>query len=350
MLGGGVLVVLAAVLVHQRRRPWRPSTALGLTLAVAALLPVLQIIPIPSRTLTADRFLYLPTAGLALALAPELDRALALRRSAWLLASAAVVSLGWVTARRAAVWSDEVEFWVQSYLETPATNSAAATDLVGVLYRAGLYREALAISERERSYDDPAKRQARFNAALCLDRLGRPEEALALLRATRARHHRPDTEAEIAVLELKLGQWESARTRLTALVQAGYEPARPLLQHLPDYERARAELARVPESAVEERAKLATFLGDETTAIAAWLRATSDPGTSEATLQNALRFLVQTGDRAAIATVARRYLARHAALPPDLAGMVSERLDEIDRVTAVLPRLGLARETTRPQG
>ncbi len=349
VLGGCVLVAIAALAVHQRRHRWRPSTAVGFTLAAAALLPVLQIVPIPSRTLTADRFLYLPTAGLVIALAPRLDRALALRRTAWLLASAALVSLGWSTARRAAVWSDEVAFWVQTYLETPSNNSAAATDLVGVLYRAGLYRDALALSERERWYDDPAKRQARFNSALCLDRLGRPEEALALLRATRAQHHRPDTEAEIAVLELKLGQWDSARSRLTALVNAGYEPARPLLQHLPDYERARAELARVPETAVAERAKLATFLGDETTAVAAWLRATSDPGTSDATLRDALRFLVQTGDPAAIATVARRYIARHAALPPDLGAMVSERLDEIDRATAVLPRLGLAADPARSQ-
>ena len=341
VLGGCVLVGSAAAAVHQRKRKWRPSTAVGLTLALAALLPVLHIVPIPSRTLTADRFLYLPTAGLALALAARLDSVLARRRPAWLVAATTVVALGWFTARRAAVWSDEVEFWVQTYLETPPTNSAAATDLVGVLYRAGLYREALAISERERSYDDPAKRQARFNAAVCLDRLGRAEEALALLRGTHAQRHRPDTEAEIAALELKLGQWENARARLTALVNAGYDPARPLLQHLPDYERARAELERIPESDVEQRARLATYLDDETTAVPAWLRATSDPATSEATLRSALRFLVQTGDLAAISTVARRYIARHSALPPDLAALVSVRLDEIARVKAVLPRLGL---------
>lgn len=339
-LGLGVVACAGWAMVR-RRGPWRSSTAVGLALVLGALLPVLHVVPIPLRTLAADRFLYLPSAGIMLALAPQVDRWLGASRPAWLSATALVMALGWSTAARASVWTDEVEFWVQTYLETPNTNSAAATDLVGLFYRTGLYRDALTLARRERAYRDPSKTDARFNEALCLERLGRPQEALALLLAMPSRRHAPNTETEIAILELKLGRADAARARLETLAGNGYAPARQLIARMPEFTRAQAELERTPLPDAETRARLASLLGDESVAVPAWLEATSRPSASVTTFNEALSYLVQTGAREAIATTARRCLARYGALSPDLASIVSLRIDEIDRLIAVRSRLGL---------
>jgi tetratricopeptide (TPR) repeat protein len=342
----GVVVLLGAAAwagwtLRRRSGPWRPWTVVGLTLLIGALLPVLHIVPIPLRTLAADRFLYLPSAGLALALAPGVDRWLGTRRSAWLPALTLVAALGWFTSERARVWADEVEFWVQTYLETPDTNSTAATDLVGVFYRAGLYRDALTLAQREHNYRDPSKADARFNEALCLERLGRLEEALALLLASSSRRHAADTQTQIAILELKLGRAGAARARLETLARDGYAPARQLMARIPEFTRAQAELARTPQEDAERRARLASLLGDEAIAVPAWLDATNRPEALPATFHEALSYLVQTGDRAAIMTTVRRYVARYGALQPDLVSIVSLRIEEIDRLLAVRARLGL---------
>lgn len=338
---GVVVVVVGCWGIARHRGRWRPSTAIGLALLVGGLAPVLHVVPIPVRTLAADRFLYLPSAGLALALAAPIDRLLAARRVGWFLASALALTLGWFTVERVRVWSDEVEFWVRTYLETPDTNSAAATDLVTLFYRGGLYEDALILAQREREYRDPSKVEARFNEALCLERLGRLDEALSLLLTTRAKRHAPDTQTQIAVVELKLGRADAARARLEPLVQGGYGPARELLARIPEFTRAQADLARTPKSDATTRARLASLLGDETVAVPAWLEATADPSGTPAIAHEALSYLVQTGNRTAIVTAARRYVARYGALSPELASIVALKLEEIDRLLAVRPRLKL---------
>jgi tetratricopeptide (TPR) repeat protein len=325
----------------RHRGPWRTSTAVGLALLAGALVPVLHVVPIPVRTLAADRFLYLPSAGLVLALAAAFERWLDARRSVGFLAAALVLTLGWFTMARVRVWSDEVEFWVQTYLETPDTNSAAATDLVTLFYRAGLYGDALSLAQREHEYRDPSKVEARFNEALCLERLGRLDEALTLLLTTPAKRHAPDTQTQIAVVELKLGRSDAARARLEPVATGGYAPARQLLARIPEFTQAQSALARTPQSDTTTRARLASLLGDETVAVPAWLEVTADPRAAEPTVRQALSYLVQTGNRAAIVTTARRYLDRYGALSPELTSIVSLKLEEIDRLIAVRARLKL---------
>jgi protein O-mannosyl-transferase len=338
---GAAIVLGCVVLLLRFRRRRLPVTSVGLTLAFAAVLPVLHIVPIPVRMMAADRFIYLPTAGLALALGPRLDAWLAERRAAWLIGVAGVVVLGVATSMRVGVWSDEEEFWLQTYLETPPTNCAAATNLVGVFYRAGQYQDALTLSERELSYDDPDKSEARFNATLCLARLGRKEEALARWLAMASKSHKPDVDLQIAIVELGLGHFDAVRARLEPLARANNDPARMILARLPDFARAKEELETAPASDVQTRARLATFLGEETIAVPAWVRVASDLNVSKAALREGLSYLVQTGDRDAIAFVARRYLGLFGALDRRLAGVVSERLDEIDRLRGERSRVGL---------
>jgi len=340
---GVVIAAACALLAFRSRNRFRPASAVGLALAFAALFPVLHVLPVPLRVIAADRFLYLPTAGLALALGPRLDSLLGLRRPAWLAAVGVVVALAVASSRRVGVWSDELEFWVETYLETPPTNCSAATNLAGVFFRAGQNADALELSQRElRSSDEVGKREARFNGALALARLGRKEEALAQFRAIGRSSLDADVAVQLAIVELESGRFDAGRARLEPLARAGQQQAREILRRVPDLVRAFTELARLPANDVAGRARLAGLLGDETVAVPAWLAAATEPNASEGTLREALSYLVRTGNRDAIAAVARRYLTRFGALDPTLAGVVSVRLDEIDRVRAVRGRLGLS--------
>jgi len=341
-LGVVALAALALAAVRLRRRLTAES-ATGLTLAAFSLLPVLHLVSIPLRTLAADRFLYLPTAGLALAAAPGLDGLLGAVRARWAAALVAVVTLGVAAFVRVGVWSDEVEFWARTYLETPRTNNTAVTELFGVYYRAGLYADGLALAERGMTYDDPNRRDAAYNAALVLERLGHWDAASARFRSFRPR--RPgDHEAhvELALIGILTGRDEETATLLERLARAGDPRGAALLARLPELSKARGELVREGATApAERRARLASMLGADALATRAWGEVVRAPATPRDVLVDGLRYLVQTGDGAAIEAAARAHLRRFGPLEPKLAAMIDVRLAELERLAALRPRVGL---------
>jgi tetratricopeptide (TPR) repeat protein len=342
---GACVLVVSAVLLRRFGSRLRASTVIGLSLFVFALAPVLHVVPIPLRTLAADRFLYLPIAGLVLALAPAFDAWLGSARLRWAGSILLALSLAATTFRRVGVWSDELEFWSVTYLETPRTNNAAATELFGVYYRAALYEDALELAERAIAYDDPFKRDARHNAALCLSRLGRREEARALFVSTLGRHRsNADVEVLLAVLAIQAGEGASTKPDLERLARGGDPAAGWLLRRLPELMAARAELTRLGSAGdPEQRARVATFLGDDRAAIQAWREVAAGGRASRETLHESLSYLVRTGDPSAIAGAARAYTARFGALDPELAGIVEVRLTELERLLGARARLGLGR-------
>jgi tetratricopeptide (TPR) repeat protein len=339
----GLATVVFATFAYVRYRSRLPATSkVGIALALASLFPVLHVVPIPLRTLAADRFLYLPTAGLALALAPLLEHWVGQKRWTPMLGALAVALLGWGTASRVAVWSDEVEFWIETYLETPHTNSAPLTELVGVFYRAGRFGDALELSRRAEAYDDPGKALWYGNAALCLTRLGRIAEALELLQAHPPRRQRKDVRIQMAVLELELGRSDAAKEFLQPLAEHGNAEAKRLLGWLPQLEFAQAELARGDALEPEERARLASFMSNDALAIPAWRRVFGDANAAKATLHAGLVYLVQTGDRELIAHAAEVYRARFGEPDSALDEMVRVKLFELDRLLAERHRLSLS--------
>jgi tetratricopeptide (TPR) repeat protein len=340
---GALALALLPWLVWRYRGRFTPHTACAFTLGIAALVPVLHIVPIPLRTLAADRFLYMPTAAFALALGPGLDSWFDARRFRWGVAAAAVACLGFFARTRVGVWSDELEFWSRTYLETPHVNNAPATELFGVYYRAGLYEDALTLAERALAYDDPNKKDPRYNAALCVARLGRPLEAAERFRSARVAH-RPsaDIDLQIAIVELEAGQVSQARRGFEVLAARGDANARALLEQLPEFERRRAELEALDAGAdAERRARLAGEVGDEAQARRAWAQVVASRNSTRGALEGALAFLVRTGDRAAIAAAAQARVERFGALEPELANIVEVRLNELDRLIAARARLGL---------
>lgn len=341
---GGLLVIAAVVAAIVRfRSRIGAREAVGLGLVVCGLLPVVHLVPIPLRTLTADRFLYLPAAGLALLLVSPVERLLAAKPRAGIFGAVVIAALFVATFRRVGVWSNETDFWVETYLTTPRTNNAGATELAGVYFRGGRYREALELSSRALGYDDPNREDPQHNMAVCLSRLGRREEALASLLASTRGRLSPEDARLVAVFQLQGGEVDAAQKSLERLATDGDPGAKALLVRVPILRTAHDELGRLGSTGdPERRARLATLLSDHVRAVPAWLEAARAPTSTKAGLLEGLSYLVQTGERDAIETMARAYQARFGPLDSAFSGMVEVRVAEIDYLLAVAPLVGLA--------
>lgn len=340
----GIAVFFGALLALVRFRHRLSSVeTLGLGLAFGAILPVVHIAPLPVRTLAADRYLYLPSIGLLLVSAPAIDRLLGSRRPAFATALALVVALGVTCSRRVAVWSDEVEFWVQTYLQTPSSNNMAATELASVYYRASLFEDALTLYRRSISYADPERRAPAYNIGLCLTRLGKRAEAhRALQDSMPKRGLDSDIEFHLAAIELRENDAPRARERLERAARAGHSGAQWLLAHFDSVLKAHDELARLGEEATPlQRARLLTLLGEDVPANALWARAQADPSVSRAVSLEALIQITRTGHRDLLWTAFRRHTQRFGAASPELAESIAVRLEELDRLVAARPRLSL---------
>lgn len=176
-----VLAGLAAALLlfaRRRRAVWLAAGLCGLPL-----LPVSNFIPI-FRPL-ADRYLYLPVAGLALIVGLALLQAQ--RRGRRYLAGlgalflVAVGALAFLTLQREAVWHDEVSLWTDTLNKNPAS-ATAANNLAFALYDRAEY--AAAVQSWSRAIKLAEGREADHWAGLAIGRwkLGQRLEAVQAYR------------------------------------------------------------------------------------------------------------------------------------------------------------------------
>lgn len=108
--GVGFILVLAAVAWLTRRQC--PGVTVGIVAFAALQLPTSNLIPVGIHTMVAERFLYIPLLGLALALACALTGLPVRRRNFGAGATLAVIALFTAqSARRANDFSDEDRFW-----------------------------------------------------------------------------------------------------------------------------------------------------------------------------------------------------------------------------------------------
>lgn len=109
--GAVSIVTLAAIAFAARARA--PRLTLGIVLFGGALLPVSNVMMTGISTLVAERFLYLPIVGLALALTVPFEWLLAHTRKAAVVGCAAVLVLVSVALalERSIDFSDEARFW-----------------------------------------------------------------------------------------------------------------------------------------------------------------------------------------------------------------------------------------------
>ncbi|MBN1335455.1 MAG: hypothetical protein JXB39_05795 [Deltaproteobacteria bacterium] len=182
-------------------RPRRRLAAAGLALALLAFLP--SVLALADKALFGERYLYLPMAGLALAVAAALpDRG---RVSVACLA----LAVPWVgiVSLRVPDWHDDVALWSAARRDTPG--AFVDTSLGHVLRRAGRDREALdrfaaALSGRPPWTEacDPLLETASVTVSLG-EAVALANGAAATCRGARFRGHR-------AALLAMAGRWDEA--------------------------------------------------------------------------------------------------------------------------------------------
>lgn len=193
------------------------------------LLPVANLIPIYRAA--ADRYLYLPMAGVAVAMACLLDapwlRGREPLRQRLLAGGMAVVAvLGMVCIERQAVWATSLALWEDSYRKNPAsfTNAAALGEAfreVGRLPEAEQFtREAIRLSDGQRG-------DAWATLALILDAQGRATDAAAALaRALEVEPRLSDPGARVKSLSMERPMAEDLERLLDATKAGWQQPAK----------------------------------------------------------------------------------------------------------------------------
>ena len=180
--GAGVALATAASVALWRRSPW---LATGWFWYLGTLVPVIGLVQVGLQA-TADRYAYLPLAGIFLALAwaagALVGRSGTARRAAATAAAlAAIIALGAVTRSQLGFWRDSVTLF--SRVNAVTGGHTISFTKLGVGYiEQQRYPEAVA-AYREAIRLDPRYVLARFNLAMVLVSTGDLEGAVRENRA-----------------------------------------------------------------------------------------------------------------------------------------------------------------------
>ena len=234
----GVVVALAAVLAglaHLARRGSRRAgiAALGIAWFALPLAPAAVAVAIAGQH--ANRYVYFPWAGLALALAPGLDRLAALLASprARLAAAGAGVLPGLAvrTSEEAARWHDEASLFGADVARLPGDGRASSTSRPTC--SAGSGRPAALPMFARASELSPGYVRAFHNVAGCLLRAGRFADAVPpARRAVKLDPDNPRRRYNLGLALAGAGDTGAARAELERAValDPGYAAARRELE------------------------------------------------------------------------------------------------------------------------
>lgn len=338
-LGLAALAALAALAVAWLRRPPPPSVAGPAAAAALALGLVLHLVHLPVFALVADRFLYLPAAGLAVVLAGRAARlAPPWPRRAALALAPVLAAWALVTVARNEDYADEIRFWEAAVRRAPPSLGLPWNELATALDRAGQHeRAAAAYREALSRNPPPAMRLVVLgNLAASLGDAGRTAEARDLLLQLVAQEpERPIHRYNLAVVDLQLLRFDEAEAGLEEVLRRhpGYAAARALLASARATRQSMADLPpERPDEAVALRARRATLwtrLGDRTVATRLWRAVLADDGaTAEQVRAGAAWLVANAGREVGFDALAR---ARRAGLAAaDLASfeaLLDQRFD-----------------------
>jgi tetratricopeptide (TPR) repeat protein len=214
-----------------RRATGAPASrgiVLGAVLGASALTPVLQIVRFGiNGAVVADRLLYLPLAGLAIAAAvatASRSRRVATAAGAAALAAAALFAV--TTRARAADYRHELGFWVVAAENAHPSNTVPRSALAAEVRDAGdaplacrLFAESVRVQRAGGRTTDATHRRTRENLAACLARIGRYDESIAEYAAL-ARAH-PDSgriHMGLAYVRMHTYDFQAARAELARAV------------------------------------------------------------------------------------------------------------------------------------
>jgi hypothetical protein len=201
------LAVVAAVVAAAGVALWHDRRlTIALALIVVPLVPVLNLVPIYRAA--ADRYLYLPLAGVGLAVgfvleAPWLAGRERLRERLLLGCAAAILLLAAACMERQKVWANSLALWTDTFSKNPVAYAGAA-GLAEALREADRLPEAEATARRAIELSDGKRGDAWATLALILDAQGRPGEAFAALdKAIEAEPKLADPSARVAALAME---------------------------------------------------------------------------------------------------------------------------------------------------
>jgi tetratricopeptide (TPR) repeat protein len=169
-------VVAAVTFLSLRARRRHPYLAVGWFWYLGMLVPVIGLVQVGSQAM-ADRYTYIPSAGIFLMIAWGVSSLRAPSAPLWLPASAvtlALAALGWV---QVGYWRDS-ETLFRRALAVTSENSFAHNNLGVALMNEGKLDEALA-HYQESVRIDGDRFNPRFNLGRALARKGRLDEAVA---------------------------------------------------------------------------------------------------------------------------------------------------------------------------
>ena len=191
----------AAVAVCRDRR-----MAVAVVLVIVPLLTVANLIPIYRAA--ADRYLYLPMAGVGLAAgllldAPWLANRERLRERLLLGCAAAVVLLAAACMERQKVWANSLALWTDTFRKNPVAYTGAS-GLAEALREADRLPEAEATARRAIELSDGKRGDVWATLALILDGQGRTAEAFAALdKAMETDPKLADPDSRVAVMAME---------------------------------------------------------------------------------------------------------------------------------------------------
>ncbi|MFM8433931.1 MAG: hypothetical protein ACKOBP_01095, partial [Planctomycetia bacterium] len=162
----------------------------------------------PIYRAAADRYMYLPLAGVALALGwlldgPWLAARPRLREKALIAAMAAVALLGFACVERQKVWASPLALWQDTFRKHPLAYTAAS-GLADSLRYAGRLAEAERASREAIRLSDGKRGDPWATLALILDAQGREAEAFeAAGKALEVQPNLADPQARVKALAME---------------------------------------------------------------------------------------------------------------------------------------------------
>lgn len=174
------LTIVGISVIAIRARSRRPYLFVGWFWFIGTLVPVIGLVQVGSQSI-ADRYMYLPSIGLFIAIvwaARDLPNAFRIPRMALSLSTAAVLlACGFLTVRQVSVWKDSLSLFTHAERVAPP-NIVTLNNLIAELLARGQTAEAdQRIDAAIRSF--PGEHLTWWHAANRAGRHGRLDEAVA---------------------------------------------------------------------------------------------------------------------------------------------------------------------------
>lgn len=218
-----VVAITGFLLLRARRAPW---AAVGWLWFLGMLVPVIGLVQVGDQAM-ADRYTYVPSIGVFVAVAWGAHHLARGRAERWLGAGAvaAVAALALVTWRQTSRWADHETLFRHTLAVTEGNPIAHGVLAMG-LRRAGKLEEAL-VHASEAARLEPARGRHLLERALTERELGRRAEAYgSLRRAVELEPAHGLTWTMLGQTAAELGRWDEAEAALRRALAFAPDDAR----------------------------------------------------------------------------------------------------------------------------